>query len=133
MPTLNQIGSGLSGITGSGQFAGSTGPTITLTKVSNTNIGTGGNSFTCNGVCGQLTTGTLSIPTVTSISYTWNNSFIVSDSLVIISGWQQTSGTVVQLIASAVATGAGTATLRIYNGQSGTTFTSSILLNYIVF
>jgi len=116
MPTENQIdnANNLSGATGTGFFALADGPSIVLTKQNNNNIGSSG-TFTNNGISGRLRTGSLTLVTSATATWTWNNSFIKSTSLVFMGASAATSGTFREYVVSCNVTGTGTASLKITN------------------
>lgn len=133
MATVNQIGSSLSGTVGSGFFVGDTGPTIELAKANNTNIGVSGSTFTLNGVCGFMTTASLSLVDTGAASYTWNNSFITTTSFVLVLP-QILTGTSARVFSyvNARVTGAGSCELTAWN-QSGGTISGTCCFNYLIF
>jgi len=132
MPTVNQAQIPYTGTSGSGVFVGSEGPTITMTKTNNTNIGTGG-TFTTNGNCGTLTTGSLSLAINTKASYTWNNTFFVSgaqNSVCILNG-KNTGTSTVYPVQFDIVIGSGTATLGVYNFGL-TAFNGTVSFIYLI-
>lgn len=133
MATVNQIGSALRGTVGSGLFVGDTGPIITLAKTNNTNIGASGSTFTLNGVCGFMTSASLSVANGNGAVWTWNNTFITTTSFILVLP-QILTGTSPRLfsVVSAEITGAGVCELTASN-RSGGTISGTCCFNYLIF
>lgn len=129
MPTLNQIGSGTKGSTGTGAFVGNTGPVIKMARTNNTNIGVAGSTFTLDGVSGQITTASISISNGASADYTWNNSFFTTASAVFC--FSANSSAIPVNIFAVTITSNGVATLSLIAPRAITSSTQTF--NYLVF
>lgn len=129
MPSNNQIGAALLGNSGTGTFVGSVGPTITLTKT-NASIGTSG-TFTCNGVCGTLTTGSLATLFNPPSTWTWNNSSFTTTSTVYVGYTKGGTSTKMPSNTTVRVTSSGVATLSIYS--FGSALNGTVQIYYVVF
>ena len=88
------------------------------------------NAVTANGNAGQITTSALTTAGGASYAITWTDSQITatSDILLTLAGGTNTTKNITLQVVS----GAGTATLTIYNNTAATALNGTVIINYLV-
>lgn len=89
-----------------------------------------GNATTASGTTGVITTSALTTAGGASYAITWTNTFITTDSTILLSLMGGTNTT--ENITLKATAGAGSSTLTIYNNTAATSLNGTILIGYIV-
>lgn len=133
MATMNQVGSGLLGQTGTGKVVGTVSPLIQLTRTDPPSfIGGTGSTFTLDGVFGRMVTGNLTTTPSNIATWTWNNTFLTTTSQVFFNvTYEGTSTRLPNPITCRVNTN-GVGLLTIFNYSPGG-LNGTVAFNYIVF